>query len=286
MMTGYLELVRPANVVTAVADVLAGYAVAGAANARALPWLIASTACLYAGGVVLNDVFDRGIDALERPERAIPSGRVSARGAAVFGSLLLGTGVGVAARATAPAYWLAMAIAALVIAYDAWGKRHAVGPVNMALCRALNLLLGMAAVPAVLADRWLLAAIPLVYIGAVTALSRGEVYGSPRRVAAGALVSLIVVLIALLALGFFAGTHAWPAVVIALAFGWRVLPAFWDAYRTPAPGPVRAAVRTGVLSLVLVDAAIAATYAGALYAAFVLATGLAAGLLARLFAVT
>ena len=76
---GYLELVRPANVATALADVLAGYAVAGLGN-PGLGWLLLSTACLYAGGVVLNDVFDRDLDRIERPERPIPSGRVSVGG--------------------------------------------------------------------------------------------------------------------------------------------------------------------------------------------------------------
>ena len=36
----YLELIRPANVATALADVLAGYGVAGLANHSALPWLL------------------------------------------------------------------------------------------------------------------------------------------------------------------------------------------------------------------------------------------------------
>src|SRR4051794_10139688 len=74
----YLALLRPANVVTALADVLAGAAVAGEPWSASLPWLLASTACLYAGGVVLNDVADRTIDAAERPERPIPSGAVRA----------------------------------------------------------------------------------------------------------------------------------------------------------------------------------------------------------------
>ena len=80
MLRGYLELLRPPNVMTAVADVLAGYAVAGLSNWAALPWLLGATACLYAGGVVLNDFFDRHLDARERPERPLPSGRVPAAG--------------------------------------------------------------------------------------------------------------------------------------------------------------------------------------------------------------
>ena len=72
----FLELLRPANVTTALGDVLAGYAIAGLGNLPALPWLLGATVCLYAGGVVLNDVFDFEIDRRERPERPLPSGRI------------------------------------------------------------------------------------------------------------------------------------------------------------------------------------------------------------------
>src|ERR1035438_580750 len=62
-----IELLRPANVVTAAADVLAGCAAAQLASGEAhvLPWLLASTCCLYGGGIVLNDFFDRNLDAVE-----------------------------------------------------------------------------------------------------------------------------------------------------------------------------------------------------------------------------
>ena len=76
----WLQLLRPANVATALADVLAGAAVAGAAwpPAPVVYWLLVATACLYAGGIVFNDYFDRTLDAIERPERPIPSGRIRA----------------------------------------------------------------------------------------------------------------------------------------------------------------------------------------------------------------
>ena len=123
MLRGYLELLRPANVVTAVADVLAGYAVAGRANTRALPWLLTATVCLYAGGLVLNDFSDRGLDAVERPERPIPSGRVPAPGAAALGAALLAAGVVAAAQGTLAAAALAATIVVLVVLYDARVKR-------------------------------------------------------------------------------------------------------------------------------------------------------------------
>lgn len=286
-MRAYVELLRPPNVVTAVADVLAGYAVAGLGNRAALPWLLAATAGLYAGGVVLNDVFDRHTDARERPERPIPSGRVGARNAAVLGVVLLAAGIACASRATATAAALAGAIAVLVVTYDAWAKRHAmVGPVNMGLCRGLNLVLGMAAVPASIAGHWPLALITVTYIVAVTALSRGEVLGGGRAVAAFALWCLAGVLGALVVVALQPAHRPAAALLLVAALGWRVLPAFWRAYRDTGPGAIRNAVRTGVLSLVLVDAVIGAAYAGAPYAAAILITAVVAGLLARWFPVT
>jgi 4-hydroxybenzoate polyprenyltransferase len=191
-----------------------------------------------------------------------------------------------ASLATRAAGMVAGATAACVLLYDAWGKRQGLlGPVNMGMCRGLNLLLGIAAAPAMLSQAWPLALLPLVYITAVTAVSRGEVHGGGRGVAAFALISLSVVLVGLLALALRRG-GSWAGVAITLVLAWRVLPAFWGAYRTPGPVSIRQAIRTGVLSLVLLDAVIGATYGGALYSVVILATGLMAVSLARRFAVT
>ncbi|MPZ21022.1 MAG: UbiA-like protein EboC [Luteitalea sp.] len=287
LLRGYLELLRPANVVTAAADVLAGYGVAGLGNPQALPWLLVATSCLYGGGVVLNDYFDRAIDQVERPERPIPSGRVAAAGAAWLGGVLLVAGVIAASQATRAAGVIAGATAGCVLLYDAWGKqRRLFAPVNMGLCRALNLLLGIAAVPVVLAEAWPLALVPLVYIGAVTALSRGEVHGGQRGVAVSALISLMIVLIALITMTVSPGNRSVSGLVLVLFLAWRVLPPFWRACRMSGPGPIRQAVKAGVLSLVLVDASIGATYAGPVYGLVILATAPVASGLARLFPVT
>jgi len=286
-LRGYLELLRPPNVVTAIADVLAGYAVAGRGQGSRLAWLLGATVCLYAGGVVLNDYCDRAIDASERPERPIPSGRVTARAAGALGVVLLVAGVFLAFGGGAAAGAVAMALAACIIVYDGRAKRYAfAGPVVMGSCRALNLVLGMAAVPAAMTDHWALALLPLVYIAAVTMVSRGEVHGGRKPIAAAALAALGGVAAALAAIAVRAGGPAIPALAIIAALVWRVGPPFLAVFGDPRPAVIRRAVKAGVLSLVLLDAAISAAYAGPLYAAIVLATALVAGSLARLFSVT
>src|SRR5690606_38318584 len=93
----FLSLMRPANLVTALADIAAGAAIAGffvgSSDWAPLLLLMISTLGLYGGGVVFNDVFDAAIDAIERPERFIPSGKVTKVSASLLGISLLVTGV-------------------------------------------------------------------------------------------------------------------------------------------------------------------------------------------------
>ncbi|MEO7189840.1 MAG: UbiA-like protein EboC [Vicinamibacterales bacterium] len=284
---GYLELLRPANVATALADVLAGYAVTDLGAPRALALLLVSTACLYAGGIAFNDFFDRSVDAIERPERPIPSGRVPPGAAALVASTLLVLGVLFAWLASSTAGAVSVAIVASVVIYDAWGKRRSlIGPINMGLCRGLNLTLGMAAVPGVVSGHWALGLLPLVYIAGVTLVSRGEVHGGTRRASAVALALVGLVVAASATLAFLGPGSRTGALIAAAVLAWQVLPAFSRAVRRPVPDVIGAAVRMGVLSLVLLDAVIAAAYAGIIYTLAVVLTALLAGRLSRLVAVT
>src|SRR5688572_29941559 len=96
-LKGYLRLMRPANIVTAISDILAGTAIAGystnndfgALQVVPVLLLVLTTIGLYGGGVVFNDVFDADLDKVERPERPIPSGLIAKNKAALLGSLLL-----------------------------------------------------------------------------------------------------------------------------------------------------------------------------------------------------
>ncbi|MFW5726828.1 MAG: UbiA-like protein EboC, partial [bacterium] len=178
----HIRLMRPANVVTAIADILAGFAASGLALQwlesgsydNTLLWLVLATIGLYAGGVVFNDVFDAELDRTERPERPIPSGEATLFSAALFGSLLLGMGILSAWLVSAASLIIAVLVAACALLYDAWGKHQSwFGPINMGMCRGGNLLLGVSAIPAALADTWYISLIPIIYIAAITMISRG-----------------------------------------------------------------------------------------------------------------
>jgi 4-hydroxybenzoate polyprenyltransferase len=106
-LRGYLELVRLPNVFTAMADVAMGFLFTRAdflpgEDGWLLGLLLAASSLLYAAGVVLNDVFDLEVDAVERPHRPLPSGRVSPAVARWLGWELLVVGL---AAAWWPAAW-------------------------------------------------------------------------------------------------------------------------------------------------------------------------------------
>jgi 4-hydroxybenzoate polyprenyltransferase len=91
----------------------------------------------------LNDAFDRGWDVSHRPDRPIPSGRAGTGTVFVIGFVLLGAGLaGVLALAwrrslpLGPPLVAAVALAALIVIYDAWHKGNPLAPILMGLCRA------------------------------------------------------------------------------------------------------------------------------------------------------
>ena len=281
----YVRIIRPANLVTSAADVLAGYVVVGAPEGQ-LMWRLIASIGLYAGGIVLNDFFDRELDAVERPERAIPRGLVSPVAAAVLGSLLL-VGAVVAGFLASPLTGLiAIAITLCVLAYNAGIKHHALGPILMGCCRGLNLLIGLAAVPALLPGCWFLSLLPLVYISGIAMLSRGEVTGGTRRTSALALTLFAGVVLATFALHLEQPSSLLTVLPFLALFIAKAGIPLWRSYRLPRAALIRSSVYAGVVSLIVLDAALAAGQAGIIYGAAILSLSVIAGELGKLFPVT
>ncbi|MGB3787859.1 MAG: UbiA-like protein EboC [Phormidesmis sp.] len=296
-LRAYLQMMRPANILTAWADILLGYAASGAAAIVTIPtaieslvplgWLLLSTTGLYGGGVVFNDVFDAGLDAEERPERPIPSGRASKQEAVVLGAVLLATGMIAAVQVSLLSAALAAFIAAAALIYDAIAKHNPlIGPLNMGLCRGANLLLGVSAVPLAVKGYWFLALIPIVYIAAITTISRGEVHGGTRSTGVVALLMLCLVIAGVASLSLlpsYSGVNVLPFGALFVAL---VVPEFIRATLTPTAEQIRGAVRAGILCLIILDAAIASGFTNWIYGLGVLALLPVSRGLAKLFAVT
>jgi len=286
-----LRLTRPANLVTAVADVLAGMAIAGYltldwASFGPMGWLCLATIGLYGGGVVFNDVFDAELDAVERPERPIPSGQVSLGAATGLGLGLLAIGILAAFQVSRLSGLLAIAIAAAALLYDKWGKHQSIlGPLNMGLCRGLNLLLGISVLPEQVQPWLWVSVVPIAYIAAITMISRGEVHGgnSGTLRVAGLLYGLVIACIAAIAQQRAQLGTAFPFLLI---FGLFIFPPLWRAVREPVGKNIGMAVKAGVLSLIVMNAAWVAAFASFPLALLVVCLLPLSRLLAKVFAVT
>lgn len=230
--------------------------------------LAASSVCLYWAGMALNDWADRDLDAVERPERPIPSGRVAAPVALGTAAALTVAALGLAAADGRRALTVAVPLAATVWGYDLWAKSRPCGPAVMAAARGLDVLLGAGADrigPALPA-----AATVAGHTFAVTVLSRAEVTGAQRWLPAVTLAATgaVTAATALRAgaarqgtarLGMDRKGTARLAVAGALtAYGASVGCAQVQAVADPSPGRVRRAVGAGILGLIPLQAALTA----------------------------
>ncbi len=136
-----LELLRLPNLFTVPGDILVGWTASGIT--KEFPWeCILASLCLYSAGLLFNDFFDAKIDAVERPARPIPSGRISRKTVGLLATLLTIGGLLLAWQT----WEIVLLLAGLILAYDGGLKKiPIVGIVTMGACRGANILLGATA---------------------------------------------------------------------------------------------------------------------------------------------
>ncbi len=286
----YLELLRFPNVFTAMADILCGYLVT---QPVVTPWFLAplllASSGFYLAGMVLNDVYDLEQDRQERPQRPLPSRRISVQMARRLGFALLALGVVLSAVTAALAgYWepaaVGIALAALVWGYDAGMKRTPLGPVFMGACRAANILLGMS-----LAIDWQPAyfaiAIGLgVYVAGITWFARKEAIESPRWLLVSGTLTIVLGLVILMTTPSLMGEgveHASRYSLLMIVITVLIARRCVQAIVAPSPALVQAAVKQCLFSLVILDAAVVFLYRGPLLAVAVVSLLLPAMFLGR-----
>jgi 4-hydroxybenzoate polyprenyltransferase len=268
------ELVRLPSVMSVPGDTLVGAAAAGAPMTPvAVAGRAVASGCLYLGGMALNDYADRDVDAVERPHRPIPSGRVDpalalrlARGLTVAGLAVAGL---VGGRR---ALRVALPLAGTVWAYDLALKDTAAGPVAMAGCRALDVVLGASG--GTLGGALVPAAAVAGHTLTITLVSRHEAEGGTPEVGRRALVgtSLVTALAAAHSLRSRPGKLG-TAVAAGLLGAYAVAMgrAELQAARDPSPANLQKVVGTGVLGFMPLEGALLAgmrrTVAGAAVAA-------------------
>ena len=289
-----LVLTRPANIITAIADILAGVAIAGLTVSQLshsfifdLGLLVVSTIGLYGGGIVFNDVFDAEADAKERPERPIPSGKVNVKQATTLGIVLLLIGIISASFVSASSAVIAISIVICALVYDKYAKHYQFfGPLMMGLCRAGNLLLGISIISSSLIIFWPMGFLPLIFIAAITLTSQGETIGNNKLAVFIAFMMDMLVVVILIYLGTKNILNLWT--LLPFLGLWMILnfQAKGKAFLHNQPQNIMRAVKMGVISLIPLNASYAAGFGDWIFGLCVLSLLPLSMLLAKKFAVT
>lgn len=125
LLRGLVSLGRPVNGVVTFTAITAATVIAGA-GADDLPRIaLAATAgtLLGAAGNTVNDVFDADIDRINKPDRAVASGRVSASAAVVWAACCGVAGIALSVPLGELPLLIALATAVLMYVYSARLKR-------------------------------------------------------------------------------------------------------------------------------------------------------------------
>lgn len=260
-LSAYARLVRLPNVFTAAADISVGV-VAGHVPKSTAAFLFGASASFYCAGMALNDYFDRNVDAIERPQRPIPRGVVSAIAACGLALALSISGFVCADVCGLTCFFHAFILAILIFAYNIGLKSTIAGPFVMGGCRFTNILLGFSTTAIDIADwptRIGAAAIVGIYIVGVTMFSRNEAGKSRREtlaIAAG--VSLAAVLATALIPATGSSLHPYLIAALALLLFAKAA----RAYDDPLPRHVQSFVKSAIFGLIVLDSALAVALAG------------------------
>ena len=265
------RLLRLPNVFTAFADIALGVCVTwglvGTVDLTHALLLFLASGCLYLAGMVWNDYFDFEEDRRERGFRPLPSGQISKRFAVLLAMVLMLAGVGCSLLVKRESAMIAGCIAFAVLLYDAWLKHTPIGPVSMATCRFLNVLLGLTladveAVPWSL--RIHLASVIGVYIVGVTWFARTEASMSKRSslIAAASVIGVALLIGLAVPLNLQSGTSSIVFPYMLVLFVFLIGLPLVGAIQEPIPAKVQRAVKRTILGLVFLDATLATIFVG------------------------
>ncbi len=223
VVRAFIELVRSFTLLVPAAGALSGAACAHFSAGGGEWWRVLlgalAASVLNAGSNALNQVFDLRIDAINRPNRPLPSGRLRPGSALAFAVVLYCAGLGVGWVVSRDFFVLACAASLLTVAYSVppvRAKRHwATAALAIALPRGLLLpVAGWASVAPVLRAHepwWLALSFFLCVLGASATKDLGDIEGD----SAGGCRTLPVVL---------GPVRASRVIVPFLSLPWLLLP--------------------------------------------------------------
>jgi len=149
-ITPYIKLMRPVNGVMASVAAVIGLLITSRLSPNVdvikVALLFASTFLLSSSSMVMNDYFDREVDAVNQPQRPIPSGEVGPERALALSIALIVVGLALSPLISFEAFAIAVLACAVFTAYNWKLKKYGlVGNACVSLCVALTFVYGASA---------------------------------------------------------------------------------------------------------------------------------------------
>ncbi|MEE2787629.1 MAG: UbiA family prenyltransferase [Myxococcota bacterium] len=263
----WFELVRLPAIFTAPSDVLLGIAIVlslgQSISIATVVFSILASVFIYSAGMAMNDLMDRKIDAIERPSRPLPSGRVTLRGCLLFVVSLDGLGLLLAFLAGKAVFAATVCTVCATILYNGWAKSNVLGPFVMGVCRYGNAMIGLS-----VSGVWFwmqpldAVTVPIgvgLYVASLTLVSRFEVGGESRHAARK--VALVALMLGALGVAvpllLLVGQVSVTSVLALGPFIW-ISSTVLVAWRSPEDARTRAVVMRALKGISIANAVLAA----------------------------
>jgi len=257
----YLVLVRLPNLFTLPSNILVGIAAISSlaftfASFTQFLLLVTISVLLYCVGIVLNDLYDFDIDKKERPNRPLPSGKISRRSAIVLVVIFSTLALILSLLVSFSTLVISSILFLTIFGYDKYLKNTHAGPLTIASARVMNILLGTSvsfrsvdSYSQIVTLTFVLI-ITFVYVSLIGFISRYEVRGfSDNTKLPPAIVAIVISSIILFSLmGFF----KLESLIILSLFSFIMLISFSRIYRRDS-GRTQQIVRNMILSIIVLD---------------------------------
>jgi len=177
MFKEYFQLVRIPGIFTAFSNVLIGYffSLSSTPDFTSLPFLLVTSGMLFSAGMIFNDFFDLNIDKKERPNRPLPSGKISKQKALFLGIIFLIIGNIFAFIVGYDSLFLSLVMTGIIISYNYRLKFSSfLGIFSLSVIRFLNVLLGFSIIS--FSYEIIQFAIPIaIFVGGISILAKNEI---------------------------------------------------------------------------------------------------------------
>ncbi|MDW0168234.1 MAG: UbiA family prenyltransferase [Nitrososphaeraceae archaeon] len=259
----YLLLVRLPNLFTLPSNILVGMATVSSLAFTLTSFsqfllLVTISVLLYCVGIVLNDLYDFDIDKKERPNRPLPSGKISRRSAIVLVAIFSTLALILSLQVSFSTLVISSILFSVIFGYDKYLKNTYAGPFTIASARVMNILLGTS-VSLRSVDSYsqivtltFILIITFVYVSLIGFISRYEVHGfsdNTKLLLPPAIVATVISSIILFTLmGFF----KLESLIILSLFSFIMIISFSRIYRRDS-GRTQQIVRNMILSIIVLD---------------------------------